>query len=148
MIRKATMDDINDCVALMQEYFTQFLELHGVPVVYNDVWTTAKDTINARQLLVVDHDGKVKGIAGWAMVAHPANSQVKIFYETIWCVKSEFKMDALLLLRALEREAEKVKADLIVMANLSTKSELRLNRIFKKRGFNFIETHYGKTIGE
>ena len=147
MIRYATMNDLDACVSLCVEFFSGFLGSHGIPVIEHDVKLVAIQAITNKQLIVVEHDKEVQGIASWVCVPHPANQSYKIFYETIWCVKSKFKVDTLLLFRALEREAVRVGADLILMANLANDTEDQVRRIFLKRGFNFLETHYGKTIG-
>jgi len=63
-------------------------------------------------------------------------------------VRSKFKTDTLLLLRALQREAKAQKADLLLMANLSDEHEAQIKRILLKRGFNFLESHYSKTMKE
>jgi hypothetical protein len=146
MIRRATLNDLDACVVLTSEFFAPFLSTHGVKVRDLDVRKVAFHAIQNNQLLVVEHDGKVEGITSWMVIPHPANNTLKIFYETIWCVKSKFKTDVLLLLRALEREALLANADLMLMANLSDIHEEQLKRIFIKRGFNFLETHYGKTL--
>lgn len=146
MIRYATIDDLESCVELAIEFFEPFLKEHGVPVIEQDVRNVALNTITANQMLVVEHDKEIQGITAWACVPHPANSKLKIFYETIWCVKSKFKTDTLLLLRALEREALIANADLILMANLASDNEEQLKRIFVKKGFKFMETHYLRQI--
>ena len=146
MIRRATHNELDVCVELAIEFFKPFLFNHGVPVIVQDVKNIAEMSILAGQVLVVEHDKKVQGLTAWAVVPHPANHNIKIFYETIWCVKSRFKTDTLLLLRELEREAVIANADLILMANLSTDHEAQLKRIYLKRGFQFLETHYSKQI--
>lgn len=146
MIRRATIDDIDDCVDLTIEFFGSFLSKHGIPILESDVRDVAKTYILNDQMLVIERDGLVLGITAWAIVPHPANRYAKIFYEMIWCVKSECKTDVLALLRAIEKEANKSDVDMIVMANLATESESQLKRIFEKRGYEFLETHYNKVI--
>jgi hypothetical protein len=146
MIRRATLKDIDDIVILAVEFFRPFLEKHGVPVIDTDIRTIAHMAIINNQVLVVEHDNLVQGVTAWAIVPHPANHKLKIFYETIWCVRSRFKTDTLSLLRALENEAKDAKADLMLMANLESEHEVQLRRIFHKRGFDFLESHYSKTV--
>ena len=147
MIRKATYRDLEACVQLAVGIFKTFLEKHGVPVIEQDITNIAIRSISNGQILVVDRDG-VKGLTAWEIIPHPANHNLKIFYEIIWCVKSDVKTDALMLLRALEKQAILANVDLMCMATLSDKHETQLNRIFNKQGFNFIEAHYAKRIGE
>ena len=146
MIRFGKIKDLEDIVSLATEFFAPFLHDHGVDVIKDDVRNVAIQAIVNNRILVVERDNKVVGIASWMVIPHPANSRIKIFYETIWCVKSEHKTDALSLLRTLEGEAELVGADLMLMANLAEENEEQLKRIFVKRGFAFLETHYGKQL--
>ena len=132
MIRPASLGDVKECVQLTVEFFKPFLEKHGIDVILQDVYNVAVASISSNQVLVVEHDKKICGLTAWAIIRHPANSKVRIFYETIWCVKSEDKTDVLLLLRALENEAVKSKADMLVIANLNTDTEEQLKRIPKQ----------------
>jgi len=146
MIRRARLTDIDICTDLAVEFFDPFLRKHGMPTVRADVRKVAVQTITKKNMLIVERDGQVKGMAGWEVLAHPANSQIKIFYETVWCVKSKVKTDVLLLLRSLERIAREVGADLLLLANLSEEHEAQLKRIFIKQGFTFLESHYSKML--
>jgi len=146
MIRRATLADLKPCVALACEFFSPFLTKHGVPVRPDDVERVAIMAITKNQMLVVDHDGKICGVTAWIIDGHPANSKIKIFYEIIWCVKSEFKTDTFLLLRKMEHEAKEAGANFMVMANMATDIEEQIRRILTKKRYTFLETHYGKQI--
>ena len=146
MIRKATMGDLAPCVKLACEFFSPFLTKHGVPVRPDDVERVAIMAITNNQMLVIDHDGEICGITAWIIDGHPANSKIKIFYEIIWCVKSRFKTDTLLLLRTMEREAKASGAAFMVMANMATDIEAQIRRILTKKRYTFLETHYGKAL--
>jgi len=146
MIRLATINDLEPIVKLVKLFFEPFLASHGMPVNDNDVRNVSLRAISGNQVLVIVHDNQVQGVAAWECVCHPANHSLKLFYETIWCVRSKFKTDTLLLLRALQREAKAQKADLLLMANLSDEHEAQIKRILLKRGFNFLESHYSKTM--
>lgn len=146
MIRPPKPQDLTACVDLAIEYFEPFLKQHGVPVIREDVERIAKRSIKLGQMLIIENDNEVQGIAAWEIISHPANSSVKIFYETIWCVKSKIKTDALVMLRGMESKARQLKADIMVMANLATESEEGLRKIFTKMGFTFMETHYAKEL--
>jgi len=148
MIRQAELKDLDVCIDLAIEFFKPFLDKHHIPLNKEDLRKTAEQSIIAQKALVIEHNKEVQGVASWFVTNHPANFGIKIFYETIWCIKSNFKTDVLLLLRALEAKAKEVNADLILIANLSNERENQLRRIFCKRGFSFLETHYSKKIGD
>lgn len=143
MIRQANFHDLDRCVDLCVEFFSEMLANGGIEVIRKDVEKVAIKSIQEEKILVIDHDGEVQGMVAWEIVPHPANLKAKICYETIWCVDSKFKTDTLLLLRALERIAEE-QADILIMANLSDKNETQMKRILTKRGYRFLESHYSK----
>jgi len=147
MIRPATIKDIDACVDLCIDFFEDMLNGGGINVVREDVKAVALKSIIESKILVVDHDG-VQGLVAWEIVPHPANHSVKIFYETIWCVKSEHKTDALLLLRTLEKEAIKSGAEIIVVANLYNEYEEQMNRILLKMKYQYLESHFSKQLCE
>jgi len=146
MIRHATIADLPACVKLACEFFSNFLLAHGVPVRPDDVERVAIMAITNNQMVVIDHDGEINGVAAWIVDGHPANSKIKIFYEIIWCVKSKFKTDTLLLLRTMEREAKASGAAFMVMANMATETETQVRRILTKNKYTFLETHYSKDL--
>ena len=147
MIRPATIKDIDACVDLCIDFFEDMLNGGGINVVREDVKAVALKSIIESKILVVDHDG-VQGLVAWEIVPHPANHSAKIFYETIWCVKSEHKTDALLLLRTLEKEAIKSGAEIIVVANLYNEYEEQMNRILLKMKYQYLESHFSKQLCE
>ena len=148
MIRRATLADLKSCVALACEFFSPFLTSHGVPVRPDDVERIAIMSITKGQMLVIDHDGEICGVTAWIVDGHPANSKIKIFYEIIWCVKSKFKTDTLLMLRTMEREAKTSGAAFMVMANMATEIEEQMRRILTKSKYTFLETHYQKFLNK
>jgi hypothetical protein len=147
MIRPATIHDIDACVKLCIEFFADMLNGGGINVIEEDVKAVALKAVIESKMMVVDHDG-VQGLVAWEIVPHPANHSVKIFYETIWCVKSKHKTDTLLLLRTLEREAEKTGAEIVVVANLYNENEAQMDRILNKLGYEYMEAHYSKSLCE
>jgi hypothetical protein len=148
MIRQALAKDIEPCVDLCIDFFKDMLNGGGIHVVREDVKAVAVKAVVEQKMMVIEHNGEVQGLVSWEVVPHPANHSVKIFYETIWCVKSKQKTDTLLLLRTLEREAEKSGAEIVVMANLFNKYESQMRRILLKRGYQYMESHFSKTICE
>jgi hypothetical protein len=148
LIRPALAKDIDACVDLCIEFFEDMLNGGGINVIREDVKAVAVKSVIEQKMMVIEHNGDVQGLVAWEVVPHPANHSVKIFYETIWCVKSKQKTDTLLLLRTLEREADKAGAEIVVMANLFNKHESQMRRILLKRGYNYMESHFSKKLCE
>jgi len=144
MIRHATMNDVDACFNMAVEVYGDFMKGHGIPMIEKDLRKTVESFINSNQVLVVEHDNKVCGMAAWIVSGHPANQECKIWQEVLWCLKSKYKTDALLLIRAMENKALSVGANVMVLANLSEMNEPTLRRIYGKRGFSYMETHYSR----
>jgi len=144
MIRLATIDDAQACYDLAKEIYGDFMLLHGIEIVEEDLRKTTDYFIKTNQVLVVERDNKVVGMTAWLLVSHPANSNCKIWQEILWCCNSPNKIDALVLLRAIEMKANELGADVIVLANLSLENEPQLRRIYSKMGYQYMESHYAK----
>ena len=141
MIRQAEEKDINRCFDLAKEMYSYFLQTHGIEIIDTDLMQTVKYFINSKQVLVIERDGVV-GMCAWIIVSHPANSKIKIFQEVLWTVNSKCGTDALAILRAMEKKADELGADIVVLANLSLDNEQQLKRISGRRGYAFMESHY------
>ena len=143
VVRLATLEDIEQCVELAKKVYEPFLIAHGVPVVKEDLRYTARFLIGLNQVLVVEHE-KICGMAAWVIVEHPANRKCKMFQEILWCIESDYVTDALLLMRAIEKKAVELKVDVCILGNLSLQNEPRLRKIYGKRGYEYLETHYSR----
>ena len=144
MIRLAVKADAQACTDMAKNVYGDFMLLHGIEMVDEDLRKTVESFIKLKQVLVVERDGEVFGMTAWILVPHPANSKCKIFQEILWCCDSPNKMDALLLLRAIEAKSKELGANITVLANLSLENEPRLRRIYNKRGYQYMESNYAK----
>lgn len=144
MIRLATISDTQACFDMAREIYGDFMLVHGIEIVNNDLWRTVEFFINSNQALVVERDNQIVGMTAWILVPHPANASCKIFQEVLWCCNSQSKTDALFLLRAIEAKANELGADIIVLANLNLDNESRLRRIYERMGYAFMESHFAR----
>ena len=146
MIRLATLDDKQACFDLAKLIYGDFMLVHGIEMVDEDLRKTVEFFIKSNQALVIERDDKVVGMTAWLLVPHPANMKCKIFQEILWGVNSPNKTDALLLLRAIEAKAKEVEANVVILANLSLENESQIRRIYNKKGYAFMESHYSKIL--
>lgn len=146
MIRKATLNDRDNCYDLAKEVYGEFMARHGIEINEIDLYKTVDFFITNGQNLVIEQDGKVCAMTAWLITGHPANSQLKIFSEVLWCCKSKYKTDALILLRGLEAQAKLSGASIIILANLSLENEPRLRKIYGRMGYVYMESHYQRGI--
>lgn len=144
MIRHAITQDIDICVKLAKEFYGEFMIKHGIEMVDQDLYNTIRYFINTGQNLIVERDDGVVGMVAWTVTPHPANVKCRIFQEVLWCCKSPVLSDALLLLREFNREADKIGADVVMLANLSLENESVIRRIYEKMGYGYTESHYAK----
>jgi len=143
LIRLAISEDAISCFNLAKEMYSEFLNRHGIEVNDDDLMQTVENFIVQDQVLVIDRDGVV-GMCAWIVTGHPANQSMRIFQEVLWCSNSEHKTDAFALLRVMQDKAREVKADIVVLANLSLENEPKLRRIYGRMGFQYLETHYAR----
>ena len=144
MIRPAVIDDRDSVHWLCKEVYGDFMTANGITMVDSDLYKTVDLFITLQQALVVEHDGIICGMCAWLVSPHPANANCRIWQEVLWCLKSIHKTDALALIRAMEDKAKEANADVMILANLSLENEPKLRRIYGKRGFNYLETHYSR----
>ena len=142
MIRDAKQSDLDACVDLARDVYGKFLEESGIEIVLSDIVITTEKMIDLKQVIVLEHDGEVVGMVAYVIAGHPANYRVKIIQELLWCCKGVHVTDGLSLLRAFEERAEKEKADIVIIANLHEHQSERLDKIYRKMGYKFMETHY------
>ena len=139
MIRLATMNDAQACQDMAKTVYGDFMMLHGIEMIDEDLRKTVDTFIKLNHVLVIERDGVVVGMTAWVLFPHPANSSCKVWQEVLWAVDSPNKTDALKLLRAIETKANEVKADVIILANLSLDNEPQLRRIYNKLGYVFMQ---------
>ncbi len=147
MIRDPKLIDISRIAELTKEVYGEFMTKHGMELNDANLLTTAEAFVKTKSCILCERGGKIVGIAAWHLSPHPGNYSLKIFQEVMWVMKSPEIMDASILLKALDRKAIELKADVVVMVNLSADNELRLRRIYEKLGYEYLESHYAKTIG-
>ena len=147
MIRDPEPKDIDRLTELTTEVYGDFMAKSGMPLIKENLKRTVEAFVKMKQGVVLERDGKIVGIAAWHITPHPANFSCKVFQEILWCLKSSNIMDASILLKAFIRKAEEAKANIIVLVNLSVENEPQLRRIYKKLGFEYLESHYSKAIG-
>lgn len=148
MIRPATLNDAKQCYDLAYEMYAEFMLKYGIEVIREDLQKTVELFITSGQNLVIERDNGVVGMTAWILTSHPANSRLQVFQEVLWCVNSPFKTDALILLRAIEKKAKELKADIVCLANLSEMNEGRLRDLYGRMGYDFMESHYVRKIGD
>ena len=144
LIRLVEDKDMADCVRLSKLMYNDFLTRYGIPMVDKDLYETVQRFVKSKQILICEREGSVRGLAAWVVTPHPANGEVKIFQEVVWAVDSDNPYDAMELLRALEKQATSMAVDIIVLANLSEMNDERLKRIYKKKGYEYLESHFSK----
>lgn len=144
MIRVATERDIEVCFNMAKKMYSKFMERYGIKTVDKDLRQTVSNFIKYKQNLVIERDGKVVGMTAWIVTGHPANQGIKIFQEVLWCCDSPNPFDALALLRAIEKKAEELRVDIIVLANLSEQNDRQLKKIYTNMGYDFMESHFSK----
>lgn len=147
MIRDARPDDLESLMTLTEKVYGTFLVRNGFLINQDSLRTTVKQYIEKKLCIVVERDDKIVGIAAWQLFPHLANYECIIFQETLWCLDSPNVMDASILLKAIERKAIELKANIIILGNLAIENEPQLRRIYSNLGYEYLETQYAKPLG-
>jgi len=97
------------------------------------------------RVLVIKRDGIVRGALGFFIVSDP-NDGAKIAQEAFWFVHPSARGIGLRLLAKYEETAREIGAKRISMAHINGLMDGKLAKLFEKRGYRAVETHYWRTI--
>jgi hypothetical protein len=144
LIRAVEDKDIGVCFDMTKQMYGDFMAKHGLAMNDKDLMNVVNMFVTKKQVLVLERAGKVVAMTAWTLSPHMANAKIIVYQEVLWCCNSPVKTDAFVMLRAIEKKAAELCADIVVLSNLSEMNEERLRRIYKLKGFEYLETHYAK----
>ena len=144
-IRRATVADLPAVVALCRNFPLEGkLPMPLVPEVWLANWQMFLDK-GIGVVIVSETEGTITGAIGGFI--HPdINSGEKTLSEAFWYVDPASRGHGLRLLAAFEESAQKLACKRILMIHLLTINAGPLERIYSRRGYTAIETHYVKEL--
>lgn len=144
-IRPATVADLPVCAEIGKEFYKEG-KLPGAMITEEFVktWTMLFD-MGLGVMFVLEQDGVVKGGIGGVVTKDP-NDGALTATEMFWFVLPDSRGGGLGLLEAFENSAKKAGAKRIGMIHLLNLMPDVLAKLYTRRGYKAIETHYIKEL--
>lgn len=144
-MRLANHNDLPRLCELGQEFYTE-AKLPGTfnPESFTSHWATMFDLGNG-SVHVVEQDGKIAGAAGAVRYTDLYTGDVCVA-ELFWFVTGSQRGIGLPLFKGMEDWAKAQGAKRFLMVHLNNLSPDILTRLYQKRGYKEIETHFMKEL--
>jgi len=147
MIRELTVEELPLCPPLGQEFYaTGAFPGQMIPAIFVATWTTLIESGMGVIFGLFDR-GTLVGVIG--AVKYPdANDGVVVASEMFWFVSAPFRRGtaALRLFDEYEEWAKRIGAGRIGMIHLQALAPEVLKKLYLRRGYTEVETHYMKTL--
>lgn len=145
VVREAKIEEVESIVRLMKG-----MEQETAHVKVDVEYATNKyiRMINsgiAHMVVLESDDGNMVGGLGF-VVGPDLHCPRTIAVETYWYVDPEHRGDGMLLLRYLETWAKDNRCDAIAMIHLADSSPDSLEKVYRRRGYIKVESHYVKEV--
>lgn len=146
-VRPATEDDIERIVEMAHRFYDETLYARTIP---SDAATSeilTRMLINTGVMLVAEHEGRVVGMVGLAVVPFMFNRDYLTAHEVIWWVEPEARSSGagMALMRAIEPACKARGAMTITMMHMHT-SPPQAREVYLRLGYTPSEHSYNKEI--
>jgi len=145
LIKEATLDEVGDVVRLMKGMEKETAHVK-VDIEYSI--KKYKEMIAsgvAHMIMLKNDNGKMVGGLGF-VVGPDLHFPRVIAVETYWYVDPDNRGDGMLLLRYLEDWAKNNGCDAVAMIHLEDSSPESLKKVYQRRKYIKVESHYVKEI--
>lgn len=144
-VRPVTLAELPICAEKGQAFYKEG-NLPGslIPEVFVKTWT-ALFGAGLAHMYVLEIDGEIQGAIG-GVVVPDLNDGVLMGNEAFWFVVPEARGQGLRLLDAFEKSVEKAGAKRIGMIHLLNLMPDVLAKLYIRKGYKAIETHYIKEL--
>jgi len=147
-IRKAEKADIAQLIPLIREFHKETLKPFGMGFDVKSVENTISMYIEHHVGLVVEKDGEIAGCIGGAVAPSFTDYNQRIFIESIWYVKPEYRglAEGVKLLRMVEDYCRKIGITKICMKAMECSTIERLSSFYRKCGYKPLERDFIKEL--
>lgn len=144
MIKKAAAEEIL-AVAMMAKNFEDHTDFVRVDPGYTT--KVYVDLINKDEgvVFVIEKDGRIVGGIG-GLFGPDLHYPRTIAVETFWFVLPEYRGEGLKLMAEFEKWAAEKKCDCVAMIHMVDSHPEILEKIYKRKGYQLIESHYLKVL--
>lgn len=146
-IRKADLSDTVDLISLFTDFYNQSIKSYGIPLDDKTVGKTIISYIRNHVVFVlVKDDEEIVGFIGGVTATYPVNENVRIFIESGWFVKEDYRKDSIQLLYKLESYCKENNIEHLIIGNTDTGKTEQFKRFYESKGFKLFEQHFIKKV--
>lgn len=146
-IRKAILSDTTALISLFTDFFDESISFYGIPLDHKTVAKTVISHIRNHVVFVLEKDDEeIVGFIGGVIASYPINENVKIFVESGWFVKEDYRKGSVQLLIELEKYCKEIGVKHIIIGNTDTEKTEQFKRFYERKGYKLFEQHFIKDI--
>ena len=143
IIRKANLNDPDRVVVMIKQFEKEILEDYDVNLNtpnFKEEMLSYVDTS-----FVAEKDGELIGLLAGRFIKFPFTTN-KIYQESIWFMRREYRKSGLLLMNFLEKWCKEQKVKFIVTSRMANYKSEKFDRVYKHLGFIPYEVNYIKNL--
>lgn len=146
-IRKAVLSDLTSLIYLFSDFYDESISFYGIPLDHKTVAKTIINYIRNHVVFVLEKDDEeIVGFIGGVTATYPVNENVKIFIESGWFVKEDYRKHSIELLSELENYCKEIGIEHIIIGNTDTGKTEQFKRFYERKGYKLFEQHFIKEI--
>lgn len=146
-IRKANLSDTTDLIALFFDFYNESIGNYGIPMDDKTVGQTVINYIRNHVVFVLEKDNEeIVGFIGGVVATYPVNENVKIFIESGWFVKKDYRKDSVQLLAVLEKYCKDNEIEHLIIGNTDVGKTEQFKNFYERKGYKLFEQHFIKEI--
>lgn len=142
-IRPGKEGDIEKALPIIQRFHEEALEGFGFFGDVEKITEIAKKCID--NCLVIEQRGCIVGIIA-GMVVTAVTDKELMFHEFIWYTLPAYRHMGIKLYRAMEKRCRDAGIKRMLMVRMCNGIGERIDKVYKRLGYNPIEIHYTKEI--
>jgi GNAT superfamily N-acetyltransferase len=144
MVRPAKIEDKPAVLELLKDFHKESMDKYNIlcdDKIANDFMDKCVDTS-----FVLEIENKIVGILGGMITNYPLNNE-KMYYEWVWYVDPKYRLHGVSLFHYLEDYCKDKGIKKIGMALMANSKAEKLEKFYKRLGFELLEKHFIKHIG-
>lgn len=146
-IRKATLADTSILISLFSDFYDESLKFYGVPLDTKTVGKTVINYVRNHVVFVLEKDDEeIVGFIGGVVATYPVNENVRVFIESGWFVKEDYRKGSTLLLEVLEKHCKDNEIEHLIIGNTDSGRTEQFKRFYGQKGYKLFEQHFIKEI--
>ncbi len=147
IIRKANLSDTSALISLFRDFYDESLKAYGIPMDERTVGKMVINYVRNHVVFVLEKDDKeIVGFIGGVVATYPVNEKVKLFIESGWFVKEDYRKGSIQLLAVLEKHCKDNEIEHLIIGNTDIGKTEQFKRFYEQKGYKLFEQHFIKGI--